>query len=99
MKTLWIALCEIRVEPGDLPSGSNLAFSNIVTWGETRSEVQEKVRNYLSSFRWDLLDCQRIDPVKDDGDYGEELNDLIDQGAENPNAILLLGRFFSYRPS
>jgi hypothetical protein len=98
MRTLWIALCEISVKPGDLPSGSALAFSNVVTWGETPSEVQEKIRNYLSSFRWHLLECERIDPVKDDGDYGEELNDLIDRGAKNPNAILL-GRFFSYRPS
>ena len=98
MKTLWIALCEISVEPGDLPSGLTVAFSNAVTWGETPSEVQEKIRNYLSSFRWSLLDCQRIDPAKDGGAYGEELNDLIDQAAGNPDAILL-GRFYSYRPS
>jgi hypothetical protein len=97
MKTLWIGLCEIKVEPGDLPPGSTLAFSNIVTWGDTLSEVQEKVRNYLASFGWVLLDCQRIVPVKDDRDYGEELNDLIDKGTDDPNAILL-GRFFSYRP-
>jgi hypothetical protein len=70
----------------------------VVTWGETQSEVQEKIRNMLISYKWDLLDCQKIDPVKDDGDYGEELKDLIDRAADNPNAILL-GRFFSYKPS
>jgi hypothetical protein len=96
MKTLWIAHCEIRFRPGYLQSGLTLGFSNVVTWGETRPEVQEKIRNYLSSFKWELLDCEKIDPVRDGGDYGEELNDLIDQGTENPNAILL-GRIFTYK--
>jgi hypothetical protein len=97
MTKLWIANCEIRVEAGDLPSGSTLAFSNIVTWGDDPEQVTEKIKTDLARFNWHLIACQRVDPADDDKDYGDELNELVIQAQGNPNAILL-GRFFSYRP-
>lgn len=97
MEKLWIAMCEITVEPGDLPSGKTLAFSNVVTWGESSEEVQEKIQSYLAQFKWGLIGCERVKPVEEGGDYGEELADLLRQAEGNTDAILL-GRFFSYKP-
>ena len=97
MNKLWIANCEIRVEPGDLPSGSTLAFCNVVTWGEDPKEVKKKIKTDLARFNWDLIGSQRVEPADDNKDYGDELNELVIQAQGNPNAILL-GRFFSYRP-
>jgi len=98
MERLWIATCEISVEPGDLPSGLILAFSNIVTWGESSEEVRKKIQIDLDRFQWVLIGCERIELVDKRKDYGDELNDLIDQAEGNPNAILF-GRFFSYKPN
>jgi hypothetical protein len=56
---LWIATCEVRVEPGDLPSGLTLAFTNVVTWGDSQDEVLQKIRSDLAQYRWELMGWEK----------------------------------------
>lgn len=98
MKKLWIAHSEISVEPGDLPSGSTLMFCNVITWAEEPEEAEKKIRAYLSTFNWILIDADKIELVDNNKDYGDEFNELLLQAAGNPNAIIL-SRFYSYRTS
>lgn len=97
MKKLWVALSEIGVEPGDLASGSTLMFCNVITWAERPQEVEAKIKDYLATFNWNLIDANKIELAHRDKDYGEEFNELLAQAEVNPNAIIL-GRFYSYKP-
>jgi hypothetical protein len=36
---LWIATCEVSVEPGVLDSARTVAFTNVATWGETSEDA------------------------------------------------------------
>jgi hypothetical protein len=96
MTTIWKVSAEILVEPGDLPSGSTKAFANILTWGDSVGGVQEKISQYLKSFKWELLSIADASTVEEDHDYGDEINSMIERTQGNPQAIIL-GRFFSYK--
>lgn len=98
MKKLWIARSEIKVEPGDLPSGSTLMFCNVITWAEQPKEAEEKIRAYLATFKWNLIETNGIELADESKDYGDEFNDLLLQASGNPDAIVL-GRFYSYKTS
>jgi Na+/phosphate symporter len=98
MTSIWKVLAEVRVEPGDLPSGSTEAFTNIVTWGDSAEEVERKISDYLSSFKWQLLSMEEAAPIDENLDYGEAIGDMIERTRENPKAIIL-GSFFSYPPT
>ncbi len=96
MQRLWIVRSEIAVEPGDLPSGSTLMFCNVITWAERPEDAEQKIRNYLATFHWNLLQVKKSELAEADRDYGEEFNELLAQAARNPDAIIL-GRFYSYK--
>jgi hypothetical protein len=96
MPILWIICFEVSVPPGVLEGGNTLAYTNVVTWGETPEDAVEKVLTICAAYKWTLLNVERVRLIDHGIDYGEELNDLIDQAAENPNAILY-GTFFSYK--
>jgi len=98
MKRLWVAVCEIEVEPGDLPSGSTVAFSNVVTRGESPAEISTKISAYLRAFNWRLMSCESVRPIGGGRSYGDELNDLVERAELHPDPILL-GRMYSYRPN
>ena len=97
MKKLWIARTEIGVEPGDLPSGSTLMFCNVITWADEPKEAEDKIREYLATFKWNLIEAEKIELADREKDYGEDFNELLDQAAGNANAIIL-GKFHSYKP-
>ena len=96
MKRLWIAHCEISVEPGDLPSGATVMFCNVIAWAEEPKEAEDKIRAYLATFNWSLIGTDKIELADDSKDYGDEFNELLVQAAGNPSAIIL-GRFYSYK--
>ena len=96
--TLWIATCEVSLKPGDIESGRTLAFTNIVTWGQDNEGALENIRAYFAEYRWTLIECETIKPVEDGKDYGDELNDLIERAAGNPNAVIY-GTFHTYKPN
>jgi hypothetical protein len=94
--TIWLAVCEVAVEPGDLPSGANKAFTRITTWADSLEAVEAKVSRYLESYRWQLLSIESAAPIGDADTYDDETIDMISRTRANPTAIIL-GRFFSYR--
>jgi hypothetical protein len=96
METIWMSTCEVLVEPGDLPSGSTKAFTNVTTWADSRDKVREKVSRYLESYKWHLISIEDAHPIDDNRDYGEEIAGMIERTRENPEAIIL-GHFFSYK--
>jgi hypothetical protein len=96
MERLWIVLCEITVAPGDFESGATVGFINIVTWAEGPSVAELKIRNYLKTFDWHVIEVERVDLVDENYVYGEEMSDLIDRAMGNSMAIIL-GTFHSYK--
>ncbi len=96
METIWMIMCEVLVQPGDLPSGSTKAFANITTWADSPATAKEKIARYLESFNWDLISIENAHPVDENRNYEEEVADMIERTKGNPNAIIL-GRFFSYK--
>jgi hypothetical protein len=95
---IWKAVCEVLVEPGDLPSGSTKGFVSVTTWADSVETVKEKVAGYLASHQWRLLAIEDAKPIDERQDYGEESADMIARTRANPRAIIL-GRFFSYKES
>ena len=95
---LWIATCEVSVEPGVLDSARTVAFTNVVTWGETSEDALARIRNCFTEYQWTFIGCEQIDPVNPEKDYGDSLNDLIDRAKDNPNA-LIYGTFHTYKPN
>ncbi len=95
---IWLAVCEISTEPGDLPSGATKAFARISTWASSEQELREKVSRYLQSFTWELLSVEAAKPIDEEASYDDETADMVRRTRENEEAIIL-GRFFSYRES
>ncbi len=48
----------------------------------------------LESYRWKLLDVERANPVPKDGEFSEEVKDMLERTRTNPNAIIY-GTFYS----
>ena len=90
-------MAEVRVEPGDMPSGDVLGFMNISAWASSEEGFVERVRAYLAKYRWELLSHENARTVDPDRDYGDEANALIDQVRGNEEYIGL-GTYYSYKP-
>lgn len=97
-QSIWMAVCEVSVELGDLPSGATKAFARITTWADSEEVVREKVSRYLESYRWQLLSIESATPIAQGTAYDDEMTDMITRTRTNPTAIIL-GRFFSYKES
>ncbi len=98
MENLWLVVCEIAVEPGDLPSGVTRAFAKITTWGSSRSSVEEKLIRYLETYKWSLVSIEDAHSVDPNADFDEEVTDMIERTRQSPDAIIL-GQFHSYKTS
>jgi predicted P-loop ATPase len=71
-------------------------YCNIITWAEQPTDAEQKIKTYLATFNWRLIEADKIELADQDKDYGDEFNELLGQAAENPKAIIL-GRFYSYK--
>jgi hypothetical protein len=89
-------MCEVSVEPGVLDSGKTLAFTNIVTWGEVSEDAIERVRTCFATYNWTLMNVEKVEPISRDKDYGDTLNELIEQATNNPDAVLC-STFHTYK--
>jgi hypothetical protein len=97
MKTIWITNAEVRVEPGDMPSGDVLGFMRITMCESSESEFLAKVHAYLEKYRWELLSTQETASVDPSRDYGDEINKIIDEISGNEDFVGL-GTYYSYKP-
>jgi hypothetical protein len=98
MEEVWIAVAEIAMEPGDLPSGDTLGFMNITMWASSEADYVQKLKVYLAKYNWKLLSLENARVADPSTDYGDELNQLVDETLRDKNRIGL-GTFYSYKPN
>jgi hypothetical protein len=98
MKTIWITTAEVRVQPGDMPSGDVLGFMRITMWASSEAEFLAKVRGYLEKYKWELLSVEATASVDPGRDYGDEVNEIIDEISGNEDFVGL-GTYYSYKPN
>jgi hypothetical protein len=97
MENIWIATVELEVEPGDMPSGDTLGFMRITMWASSRPNLLHKIEEYLFEYKWKPLSVENVAIVDPSQDYGEEVNQMIDETSQDHNAVRL-GTFYSYKP-
>jgi hypothetical protein len=97
MDKVWITTAEIVVEPGDMPSGDTLGFMRITMWASSQEEFCRRLTAYLARYGWKLLSMGNTAIVDSSVDFGEEVNQMIDETLQDQNAIRL-GTFYSYKP-
>src|SRR5580692_52477 len=97
MQTVWITTAEVKMQPGDLPSGDFLGFIRVTMWASSEAEFLEKLQAYLKEYDWELLSTERTEQVDSSRDYGDEVNQMIDETLEDENFVRL-GTYFTYKP-
>jgi hypothetical protein len=98
MEKVWITTAEVKVEPGDMPSGDTLGFMRVTMWASSREEFFQKLTKYLAKYRWELLSIEKTEVVDPSLDYGDEINQMIDETLQDQNAVRL-STFYSYKPN
>jgi len=98
MEEVWITTAEIAMEQGDLPSGDTLGFMKITMWASSAEDFAQKLDNYLAQYRWTLLGMESTEVVNASHDYGDIVNQMIDETLVDLSAIRL-GTFYSYKPN
>ena len=98
MENIWIATVEIEVDTGGMPSGDTLGFMRITMWASSRQDFCRKIEDYFAEYKWKILSVDNVAIVDRSADYGEEINQMIDETSQDPNAVRL-GTFYSYKPN
>src|SRR5579862_1193819 len=97
MDRVWITTAEVGVEPGDMPSGDTLGFMRITMWAESSEDLSRKLEAYLSRYKWRLISMDNSEAVDRAKDYGDEVNNMMDETVLDRKAIRL-GTYYSYKP-
>ena len=69
--------------------------SVVTTWATSLEEFREKCVRMLESYGWKLLDVEWANPVPKDGEFSEEVEDMLERTSTNPNSNIY-GTFYSY---
>ncbi len=67
-------------------------------WASSREDFLQKLEAYLTGYRWKLLSTEKTMVVDPSNDYGEEVNQMIDETSQDHKAVRL-GTFYSYKPN
>ena len=92
---IWIGTIEISWSDEKTPEAFQPAFTVVTTWATTAEEFREKCSRMLESYGWKLLGVDRANPAPENGDFSEEVEDMLERTRGNPNAIIY-GTFYSY---
>jgi hypothetical protein len=92
---IWIGTIEISWSDEKTPDLFRPAFTVVTTWATTSEEFREKCNRMLESYGWKLLGVDRANPAPEEGDFSEEVEDMLERIRGNPNAIIY-GTFHSY---
>jgi hypothetical protein len=95
MEKIWLILAEVIAKP-DGSCGSEVGFMNITTWAVSKETASSKIKKYLNSFGWSLVNVDKADVVDEDFQCADTVADMIYQTRSNPNAIIL-GTFHTYK--
>ena len=92
---IWIGTIEISWSDEKTPNVFRHAFTVVTTWATNPEEFREKCIHMLTSYGWNLLGVERANRVPDDGEFSDEVEDMLERTRSNPNAIIY-GTFHSY---
>jgi hypothetical protein len=92
---VWIGTIEISWSDEKTPNVFRPAFTVVTTWAASPEECREKCFRMLENYGWKLLAVERANPVPDNGEFSEEVEDMLERTESNPNAIIY-GTFYSY---
>ncbi len=92
---IWIGTIEISWSDEKTPTVFQPAFTVVTTWATSPEEFREKCLRMLESYGWKLLDVEQANPVPNEGEFSEEVEDMLARTRANPNAIIY-GTFHSY---
>jgi len=92
---IWIGTVEISWSDEKTPTVFRPAFTVVTTWAASPEEFREKCVRMLESYGWKLLDVERANPAPENGEFGEEVEDMLERTRINPNAIIY-DTFYSY---
>lgn len=98
MEKVWITTAEVKVEPGDMPSGDTLGFMRVTMWASSNEDFLQKLNAYFAKYKWKLISTDNTAEADPSSDYDDETNQMIDETLQDPNAIRL-GTYYSYRPN
>jgi hypothetical protein len=98
MEKVWITTAEVQVESGDMPSGDTLGFMRITMWASSQEDFLQKLEAYLAKYKWKLLSTEKTEMADTSSDYGDEVNQMIDETLKDRNAVRL-GTYYSYKPN
>ena len=92
---VWIGTIEISWNDEKTPNVFQPAFTVVTTWATSPEEFREKCIRMLENYGWKLLAVERANPVPDNGEFSEEVEDMLEKTRNNPNAIIY-GTFYTY---
>jgi hypothetical protein len=92
---IWIGTIEISWSDEKTPTVFQPAFTVVTTWATSREEFREKCVRMLESYGWKLLDVEQANPVPNEAEFTEDVEDMLERTRTNPNAIIY-GTFHSY---
>jgi len=81
-----------------MPSGDTLGFMRVTMWASSHDDLHQKLSAYLAKYQWRLISIDRTAVIDSSFDYGDEVNQMIDETLRDQNAIRL-GTYYSYKPS
>jgi hypothetical protein len=94
---IWIGTVEISFTDPEGPSVARPkpAFTVVTTWASSLDEYGQKCKRMFEGYGWNLLGVERARPAPENGEYSEEVEDMLQRTRNNPNAIIY-GTFYSY---
>jgi hypothetical protein len=92
---IWIGTIEISWSDEKKPDVFRPAFTGVTTWAVDPAEFRDKCTRMLESYGWKLPRVQRANPVPEQGEFSEEVEDMLERTRANPDAIIY-GTFYSY---
>ena len=92
LRELWIGLIQARARPNSNALGAAKgAYFNIVTWASSAEEFKRKAALLCDNLGLFIEDIEDEMPIRREGESSilhDDLQELIEQAENDPNAIL-----------
>jgi hypothetical protein len=92
---IWIGTIEISWSDEKLPDVFRPAFTLVTTWAANAEQFRDNCKRMLESYGWKLLGVEQANPVPENAEFSEEVEDMLERTRTNPNAIIY-GTFHTY---
>ena len=92
---IWIGTIEISFFDWEKPEVRKNAFTVVTTWASNIEQFEQKCVLMLESYGWTLLGVDKANPAPIEGEFSEEVADMLERTRTNPNAIIY-GTFHTY---